>query len=170
MGESAGNAAGQLVGGGLGAWLGGPWGIAASLILPTLLGGLFDRRRNNGPSLEELRRRAKAQLEGTAIENERNTQLANLLNSPALAAAQAQAIQGGQAGAQAINARLGQTGLGRSGVGMALEGAVRAAPDVQMAMMKGQLANEAMNKALEIQRMRAEAEMAGGYQAHCQQS
>lgn len=142
-------------------WLGGPWGMALSILAPTLLGSIFGQ---GGVDAKTLRKNALARLTGTAIENERAVQLANLLNSPGLAAAQAQAIQGGQAGAQAINARLGQTGLGRSGVGMALEGAVRAAPDVQMAMMKGQLANEALNKAIEIQQQRANAELAGGPQ------
>lgn len=142
-------------------WLGGPWGMALSILAPTILGSIFGQK---GVDANTLRQNALAKLTGTAIENERAVQLANLLNSPALAAAQAQAIQGGQAGAQAINARLGQTGLGRSGVGMALEGAVRAAPDVQLAMMKGQLANEALNKAIEIQQQRANAELAGGPQ------
>ena len=139
-------------------WLGGPWGMALSLALPSILGLLGGR----GEDLVSMRRRAQAMLDPNSINVERNTQLANLINSPATAAARAQMVQGGQAAIDGLNARLGQTGLGRSGVGLAMEGAIRAAPDVQMGRMLGSYANEAMDRALQIQQARANAIMQGG--------
>lgn len=144
--------------GGFLGWLGGPWGTALSLAMPTILGMLGGR----GEDLVSMRRRAQAMLDPNAIENERGVQLANLINSPATAAMRDQMVAGGQAATDGLNARLAQTGLGRSGVGLAMEGAIRAAPDVQMGRMLGGFANDAMERALQIQQARANAIMQGG--------
>jgi hypothetical protein len=139
-------------------WLGGPWGTAASLALPSILGLLGGK----GEDLISMRRRAQAMLDRNSIENERGVQLANLINNPAVAAMRSQMLQGGQTAIDGLNSRLAQTGLGRSGVGLAMEGAIRAAPDVQMGRMLGGFANDAMERALQIQQARANAIMQGG--------
>jgi hypothetical protein len=148
----------NLFGGALAKYLGGPWGQILTLAMPTIAGLLG----NKGEDLLSMRRRAQAMLDPSSIQNETNSQMAALLASPAYAAARMQAVQGGQVGAQAINARLAQTGLGRSGVGLAMEGAMRAAPDIQMAKMTGMLQSQAADRALQIQQMRADAIMRGG--------
>lgn len=161
MGDTASTLAegtGGLIAQKLASMLGGPWGMLAGFGGPLLLSALFGGK---GEDAMTMRKKAMEFLDPYAILNEQNNQYAQLLNSPAVAAARAQAIQGGQAGAQAINARLGQTGLGRSGVGMALEGAVRAAPDIQIAQMLGGLHDTAAQRALDIQKMRAQQRMSG---------
>lgn len=142
----------------LASMLGGPLGMALGIGGPMLLSAIFGSR---GEDAMTMRKRAQEFLDPYAIQKEQDNQYAMLLNSPALAAARAQAIQSGQAGAQAINARLGQTGLGRSGVGMALEGAVRAAPDIQIMQMLGGLHDTAGQRALDIQKLRAQMRMSG---------
>jgi hypothetical protein len=149
----------NLGAGGLGAILGGPWGTALSLVLPTLLGSIFG---GGGEDLVSMRKRAQALLEPNAIENERATQLANLMNNPAIAAARSQMVQGGQTAMNGINNSLAQTGLLRSGVGLGFLGSALASPDVQMGRMMGGLANDAMERALQIQQARADAIMRGG--------
>lgn len=135
------------------------WDDAIMLVAPTLLSALFGPK---GSDINAMRSRAKAYLTPEAIAAETRNQVADLLNSPAYLAARSQAVQAGQMGGDYINTRLAQTGLGRTGVGLAMEGAMRAAPDVQMAQMTGMLQSQAAQRAMELQQMRANAEFTGG--------
>jgi hypothetical protein len=139
------------------------WGPIAASLGSVGLGAIFNNNpRRRGPDLEELRRRAMAYLDPIAMEQEVARQERYVQDSPMTAALRSQLVQAGQMGANAINQRLAQTGLGRSGVGMALEGGVRAAPGIQEAALIGQLMQQARERAGQIQQLRAQTVMSGG--------
>lgn len=139
-------------------WLAGPWGMALSLVAPTLLSAIFGPK---GSDINAMRSRAQSYLTRDALTAETNNQFADFLNSPALAAMRTQLTQAGQMGTNYINTRLAQMGA-NTGVGLALGGAAAAAPDVKLAEAIGAGHAEASRRAMEILQARANAEMMGG--------
>lgn len=138
-------------GGGFAKFMGGPYGMALSLIAPTLLSSVLGER---GMSAKELRRRAEEMMSPDAIDTEANKQFSAFSQGPAYAMMKAQLAQGGQSAASAIQRQLGRAGLGRSGVGTAMMGAAAAAPDIEATKIAAQAWDTARQQATQLQQQR----------------
>lgn len=134
---------------GLGAFLGGPGGMALLGLAPSLLGGLFSRR----DPMHQARAEISRIMDPFNIEREGEQLYKNTLQSPGYNQARNDIVGGAQTAQMALARHLGTTGLGSSGVGAGASAAVAAAPGFQM----GRLASQAWDTAMANANQRASA-------------
>ena len=112
--------------------MGGPWGPLVAGAGLGIAGELFS---NSAAAARRARERQLYEMDPATIGRNAETFFGQTMNSPAMGMARSEAISGGQTGQMAVARQLGQTGLGRSGVGLGQMGAVAAAPGISMAKL-----------------------------------
>ena len=140
--------------GGFGGFLGSPWGMLGSALLPGLLGSLVP---HDDP--RKLRQQAMQLFDTSYLDNEANSIFHNTLGGAGFNQARSDIIGGAQAGQGQLNRLLAQTGLGHSGVGASISAAAGAAPGFAMGKLNAAAWENAMRQAFQNSQMKAQALM-----------
>lgn len=141
-------------------FFGGPWGMAASVLGPALLGHMFQP----GDNSRRLRQQALAQFDPRSLSNDQDALFRTMMNGAGMNQARTEMIGSAQAGMGGIQRHLAQTGLGRSGVGTAALGAAHAAPGINIGRLTADAWGQAAQQAQGLAQSRASTIMGGGFQ------